>query len=230
MLGGIFGSKKSGKAAPAEAPAAPPASRGRSTGLPKKAILGIVLAIVVILIVAAGALFVLPMLGSGSAGTPSGTSSGSSTGTGSSAGTSSGSALTADKVVVKETTRPVIPAEGVYVSVDYLGSWKGTYGMPSDPQSAADSGARYYEVVNATGLVNAVFEKKDSSTKHDLTVQIYRNGALLATGKTGASYGKVTVSADVTTGSTRAVVPAAGNITAAATTAAATVKTTTAAK
>ena len=48
--------------------------------------------------------------------------------------------------------------------------------MPSDLQTRTDSGARYYEVVNATGQVTAVFEKKDNSTKHDLTVEIYKNG------------------------------------------------------
>ena len=101
-------------------------------------------------------------------------------------------------------------------------------------QTAADSGARYYEVVNATGQVTAVFEKKDSSTKHDLTVDIYKNGAVVATGKTGAAYGKVTVSTVLTNGTAPAAsattaAPASGgnaSVTTKATTAAATVKTT----
>jgi hypothetical protein len=83
--------------------------------------------------------------------------------------------------------------------------------MPSDLQTAIDSGDRYYEVVNATGQVTAAFQKQDSSTKHALTVNIYRNGAVLATGKTSDAFGKVTVSADVTTG----VAPAASATTAA---------------
>jgi len=234
FLAGIFGSKKSGKAAPAEAPAAPRQPREKRSILPgKNTLLAIVAVIVVILVVAAGALFVYPMLTSGSPATSSGTSTGGSTGTPSGSAASPSKTLTADAVVVKETTRPVIPAEGVYVYIDYLGSWKGTYGMSSDLQTAADSGARYYEVVNATGSITAAFEKKDSSTKHDLTVDIYKNGAVLATGKTGAAYGKVTVSADATTGTALAASAAAapaGNTTAAATvaatTAVATVKTT----
>jgi hypothetical protein len=236
LLSGIFGSKKQQKAA--EAPAPKPRREGRPI-LPKNALLAIVAVVVVILVVAVGALFVYPMLTSGSPASPSGTPAGGSTGTTGGSATGTVSALTPEKVVVKETTRPIIPATGVFVSIDYLGSWKGNYGMPSDLQTAADSGARYYEVVNATGQVTAVFEKKDSSTRHDLTVTIYKNGAVLATGKTGDAYGKVTVSADATTGAAVAAnatiaAPSSGNATittktttaAAKTTTAATVKTT----
>ena len=231
LLSGIFGSKKPGKAVPPEAAAAPRPRRESRSILSKKGLLAIVAVIVVVLVIAVGALFVYPTLTSGNLIPSPGTSTAGNTGTAS--GSPAASALTADKVVVKETTRPVIPATGVFVSVDYLGSWKGTYGMPSDLQTAADSGARYYEVVNATGQVTAVFEKKDSSTKHDLTVEIYRNGAVVATGKTGTAFGKVTVSAVVTNGTAPAAsattaAPVAGNIsvTTKATTAAATVKTT----
>jgi len=100
-------------------------------------------------------------------------------------------------ITVKETTAPTVPVSGVWVLVDYMGSYKGSYGMTSDLQKMEDSGSRLYEVVNATGLVQANLSKKDSSTKHALTVGIYRNGKLLKSGTTSESYGKVSISTSV---------------------------------
>jgi hypothetical protein len=243
LLSGVFGPKKQRVTSPARAqpaisgtPVSPKKPRsGRSFMPGKKTLIAVGVVVVVILVVAAGALFVYPMLNKGSSGTSSGTTSSSgTTPTGSSS--SSSSTLTntgVASITVKQTTAPVIPVTGVYVSIEYIGSWKGTYGMPSDLQTAIDSGDRYYEVVNATGQVTAAFQKQDSSTKHDLTVNIYRNGAVLATGKTSDSFGKVTVSADVTTGvaqtaSATNATAATGNttVTAKPTTAATAVKTT----
>jgi len=139
FFAGVFGSKKPGKADPAKAPAAPGPRRERRSS---KTLFAIVAVIVVILVVAVGALFVYPMLTSGSPASSSGTSTGGSTSTSGGSTAVSSTGLTADKVVVKETTRPTIPVSGVYVYIDYLGSWKGTYGPPSDLQTAADSGSR----------------------------------------------------------------------------------------
>lgn len=80
--------------------------------------------------------------------------------------------------------------------ISYIGSYKGTYGMSSDLQKVESSGSRLFEVVNATGTVQADFEKKDSSTKHELSVAIYKDGTLLKSDATNESYGKVSVSAD----------------------------------
>jgi hypothetical protein len=214
FLSGLFGPKKQRVISTARAqsdasgtPVPPKKPRSRRSFMPgKKTLIAIGVVVVVILVVAAGALFVYPMLNKGSSGSSSGTTSSSGASpTGSSS--SSSSTLTNTgiaAITVKETTAPTIPATGVYVSIEYIGSWKGTYGMPSDLQTAIDSGDRYYEVVNATGQITAAFQKQDSSTKHDLTVNIYRNGAVLATGKTSDAFGKVTVSADVTTGVAKA--------------------------
>jgi hypothetical protein len=128
-------------------------------------------------------------------------------------------------ITVKETPAPTIPVSGVWISVDYMGGYKGTYGMPSDPQKVEDSGARLYEVVNAAGTVQANLSKKDSSTKHALTVSIYKDGQLLNSGTTSDSYGKVSITANVG-GSTAQTTSATVNPTKTAVTA--TVKTTTA--
>ena len=72
--------------------------------------------------------------------------------------------------------------------------------MPSALQTVQSSGDRYFEIVNATGSIQASFQKLDSSTTHALTVEIYKNGKLITQGSASASYGTVTLSADATTG------------------------------
>lgn len=194
ILGGLF--SFGGKKPAAPKPPAPPRERkARRSLMPgRNVIIGGIVIVVLIAVIAAGALFVYPMVTSGALGglsLPGGNSSSSS---------SSGitlSTATADSIKVKETTAPTIPAEGVWVSIDYMGGYKGTYGMASDLQTVEDSGARLFEVVNATGLIKATLEKKDSSAKRELVVGIYKDGKLLKDGKTALAYGKVTISADV---------------------------------
>jgi len=99
----------------------------------------------------------------------------------------------AASITVRETTAPAAPPTGTWVMVEYIGSFKGSYGMPSDIQKAENSGIRLYEVVNATGTVKAEFQKKDGSTKHDLTVTIYQDGKAVKFAKNSSAYGIVTV-------------------------------------
>lgn len=172
----------------------------RKSRMPGKKTLMIGIAIIIVIaIVAAGVIFVLPTLSSalpsGSV-LPTGGSSGGSSGT-----TSSGTIKDADmaSITVKETTAIPLPATGVWVMISYLGGYKGTYGMSSAIQNVTDSGDKIFEVENANGTILATIAKQDSSTKHDLTVGIYKDGKLLKSDKTSASYGKVTVSADVGT-------------------------------
>ena len=82
----------------------------------------------------------------------------------------------------------------------YLGGWKGSYGISSDLKNLTNSGDRYYPVENATGTVEASFEKLDSSTKQTLVVEILKNGRVLTSGNTTAGFGKVTLSVDIATG------------------------------
>ena len=142
----------------------------------------------------------------------------------------------APTLIVAETTTQPVPPTGVQVHVNYIGGYKGTYGMPSDLQTVQSSGDRYFEIVNATGSIQASFQKLDSSTKHAMTVEIYKNGKLLTQGSVSLGYGTVTLSADATTGiakpaqtsggtsvtTTTGTVPG-GNVTAAITTAKTTV-------
>jgi len=100
-------------------------------------------------------------------------------------------------LTVKVTPVPTVPAEGVYVHVKYLGSFTGTYGMPTALQAVTSSGDRYYPVVNATGTVQASITKLDDSVKQTLRVEILNNGRVLASGNTTAANGNVRISVSV---------------------------------
>jgi hypothetical protein len=103
-------------------------------------------------------------------------------------------------IVPKVTPDVTIPVEGVYVHIKYLGSWKGSYGIPSELKTLTNSGDRYYPVENATGSVEASFEKLDSSTRQTLLVEILKNGRVLTQGNTTSGFGKVNLSVDTATG------------------------------
>lgn len=96
-------------------------------------------------------------------------------------------------ITIRETTAPTVPVTGTWVMVEYIGSFEGSYGMPPALQKTQNSGMRLYEVVNATGSVKAQFQKKDSSTKHDLTVTIYENGKAVKFAKNSSAYGIVSI-------------------------------------
>jgi hypothetical protein len=96
-------------------------------------------------------------------------------------------------VVVPTPTEVTVPATGVWVRVDYLGGWTGSYGKAGALVTVADSGLRQYQVENPTGSIQASFRKDDSSS-HDLTVEIYRNGAVIKRGNTILPRGTVDIS------------------------------------
>jgi hypothetical protein len=198
-------------------------------------ILSAVVLVIIIAVIAVGVVFVYPMIASGGLLTlPSGESTPAE---GSSAGTvtpvtttpqggTTPSVQTSWTPIAVETTAAVIPPTGVQVHISYLGGFKGSYGLPSALQSIQSSGERVYLVENATGTVQAAIEKRDSSTRHDLLVEIYKDGKLLTKGSTNAAYGKVTLEVDTNTGVAKTPITSA-SVGTVATTAAAAPKTTT---
>ncbi|MDD1695818.1 MAG: hypothetical protein LUQ54_02865, partial [Methanoregula sp.] len=187
-------SQNSGSLPPAGNPPAPPKPSGvfpfkftKKTGM-------VLIIAIIILVVVLGAFFLYPKI-SGSGSTVTVTSSVSPTR--SVPATVSTTIKNSETVVIpRETTMAIVPADGVYVHINYLGGWKGTFGIPSALRNVTNSGDRVYPVENATGVVQATFEKLDGSTRHDLLVEIFKNGNRLASGNTSAGFGKVTVSAD----------------------------------
>jgi hypothetical protein len=99
-------------------------------------------------------------------------------------------------VVVPTKTEVAVPTTGVWVRVNYLGAWTGSYGKAGALLKVADSGLRQFQVENPTGSIQASFRKDDSSS-HDLTVEIYRNGAVIKRGNTTAPRGTVDITVTV---------------------------------
>ena len=152
--------------------------------------------IILIAVVAGVVIFMKPNISMGlGTSTPSPSMTGVPTGT-STPGVTAAPAVT---LAHAEPTAATIPATGTYVHVNYIGGWKGTYGLPDAVQQVTNSGDRLYEVTNATGTVQASIWKLDGSA-HDILVEIYKDGKLLTTGVTSARFGKVTLSVDTTTG------------------------------
>ena len=78
----------------------------------------------------------------------------------------------------------------------YLGQYTGSDTANGVSQEVKSSGS-LFDLGQPTGTVSAVFEKADDAVKHNLTVEIWENGRLLASNGTNAAYGTVSVSANV---------------------------------
>jgi hypothetical protein len=234
----LFSAKSPAPAAPApvrsygstsdDMPSPPKPPKSRSVMPGKQTILTAVVVLVVILLVAAGALLIYPMLTSGGLTVPSGSGDGTPT-----PASTSSAILPSGTIIIKETQAPAIPATGVYVHVNYLGGFKGSYGIPDTITTVpGNSGDRVWEVENATNsTVQATFEKLDGSS-HELLVEIYKGGKVLTSGTTTVGHGSVALSVNITTGIAAAPVTSGGGstvktATAVATTTTAEVKTTT---
>jgi hypothetical protein len=85
---------------------------------------------------------------------------------------------------------------GVYVRVNYTGSWSGTYGVNGDTRSAQYSGEKIFQIENAQGSVSASFQKEDSSDQK-LAVEIYNNGKIVGSGSSTDPHGTVAITAEV---------------------------------
>ena len=95
--------------------------------------------------------------------------------------------------VIKTQIPVTIPAEGVYVRVDYLGGFSGTFGMEGNMTTTRNSGERFFPIEDATGKITATFHKEDSS-KHPLTVEIWKDGSALTTDTNASAFGEASVS------------------------------------
>jgi hypothetical protein len=99
---------------------------------------------------------------------------------------------------VIRTQAPVtVPTEGVYVRVSYLGGFAGTYGMEGNMTATRNSGDRVFVVEDATGTVSASFRKEDGSTRHEIVVEIYKNGRVQHVARNSSPYGVASVSSTV---------------------------------
>ena len=94
---------------------------------------------------------------------------------------------------IKTQAAVTVPEEGVYVKVSYLGGFAGTYGMEGNMTTTRNSGERVFVVEDATGTVSATFHKEDASTRHEIIVEIYKDGKAQKIAKNSSSFGEASV-------------------------------------
>ena len=105
----------------------------------KKVFIAIGVIILIIAIAVAVVVFVYPMIsgiGSSIPGSATGVPATTSIPVTTSTPVSSGPI-----VIPVATTAPAVPATGVYAHINYIGGWKGSYGMPTVLQSVTNSGS-----------------------------------------------------------------------------------------
>jgi hypothetical protein len=95
--------------------------------------------------------------------------------------------------VIKTQAPVTVPGEGVYVRVSYLGGFAGAYGMEGNMTTTRNSGDRVFVVEDAKGIVSASFHKEDASTRHEIIVEIYKDGKSQQVARNSSPYGEATV-------------------------------------
>jgi hypothetical protein len=103
-----------------------------------------------------------------------------------------GSLAATPVITVAEPTQAAVPDTGVFVRVDYIGSFSGSYGLNGVVQDIRSSGSRLYPLGDATGTISVSFRKEDSTTRHALTVTVFKDGAAVHSDQTSAAFGNVT--------------------------------------
>ena len=96
-------------------------------------------------------------------------------------------------LVIKTQVPVTVPGEGVYVRVSYIGGFAGTYGMEGNMTTTRNSGDRVFVVEDATGTVSATFHKEDASLRHEIVVEIYKDGKSLAVARNSSAFGEASV-------------------------------------
>ena len=112
-------------------------------------------------------------------------------------------------VTVQPTPTPVptlVPADGVWVRIEYPGTFIGEVGNPEIMHPAYGSGVRIYKILWNDRLVRA-FAQKQENTGDTLNIEIYNNGTLIKSSSTRAPKGSVDILIDPTTGQPPGVKP-----------------------
>ncbi|MFA4825072.1 MAG: hypothetical protein WC593_07920 [Methanoregula sp.] len=109
--------------------------------------------------------------------------------------TLSGASIRAE--AIKETPTATVPDTGAFVRVSYIGGFAGTYGINGEMLTVRDSGEQVFPLNATTGTVSATFHKEDASTRHEIIVEIYKNGKALMFARNTSAYGEVSVKSQV---------------------------------
>ncbi len=73
----------------------------------------------------------------------------------------------------------MIPEKGIWVKVAYAGNFSGRVGTSGDLRQVNATGEQYYQLAITEGIVEATIQKLDG-TGRQLTVEVYRNGKMVA--------------------------------------------------
>ena len=93
----------------------------------------------------------------------------------------------------------IVPADGVWVRIDYPGYWIGEVGNPELMHPVSGPGAGIYKIRRDDGLVQVSAQKQENSGD-TLVVEVYKNGTLVKCGSTRVPMGSVTILIDPITG------------------------------
>jgi len=90
-----------------------------------------------------------------------------------------------------------VPSTGIFVVVRYPGAFTGNWQADNTSHDVHSSGDRLYAIENTGQTVSAEFRKADRSARQNLTVEIWKDGKILASGITKDLFGEVQVSGRV---------------------------------
>ncbi len=99
--------------------------------------------------------------------------------------------------LIKEVPTVTVPDNGAFVRVSYIGGFAGTYGINGEMVTVRNSGECVFPLNASTGAVSATFHKEDGSTRHEIVVEIYKNGKVLMSDRNTSAYGEVSVNSPV---------------------------------
>jgi hypothetical protein len=99
--------------------------------------------------------------------------------------------------LIKEAPTVTVPDNGAFVRVNYIGGFAGTYGINGEMVTVRNSGERVFPLNASTGAVSATFHKEDGSTRHEIVVEIYKNGKVLKSVRNTSAYGEVSVNSQI---------------------------------
>lgn len=102
-------------------------------------------------------------------------------------------AISSDQGTVQSTSAG---SSGVQIRITYSGTWSGSYYNDGTSSSVDGTGSKVISLDNAKGIVSASFQKKDNS-QDELKVEILKDGDILKSGTTSASYGVVLVASSI---------------------------------
>jgi hypothetical protein len=94
---------------------------------------------------------------------------------------------------IKEMPTETVPDTGAFVKVSYIGGFAGTYGINGDMVTVRNSGERVLPLNATSGEVSATFHKEDGSTRHEIVVEIYKDGKALKFAKNTSAFGEASV-------------------------------------